>query len=292
MATRGLVGSCLLSLFATGIAAAQVVIVPPPVPVFVPDSVPVVVGPPSVTAVPTADARPTTDQRNYPPKDALPLGPRVIHERHYLSSSTNVSNYMASKSGQTYGPETMVVIRDFYITDEPAAKRSPPPPVGSTEDSKSSTSSPPKNSTDAQFGGILGDKGAPGVKVPNPADADKRNGNGGSSPTNRNYPPSDPDEKYGPPPPTELLAAEGTATSIHVASKNGGTPMAEMELNFVDLLGKHTDVKGRTDGKGQFDVKLAPSRWQVFLVVGENERRSLGVILVKPTPGDPFKLQF
>ena len=41
MATRGLVGSCLLSLFATGIAAAQVVIVPPPIPVFVPELSPI-----------------------------------------------------------------------------------------------------------------------------------------------------------------------------------------------------------------------------------------------------------
>jgi len=295
MATRGLVGSCLLSLFATGIAAAQVVIVPPPIPVFVPELVPVVVGPPPATAVvgappaaavPTGEVRPpSNDQRNYPPKDARPLGPRVVHERHYLSPTTNVSNYMATKSGQTYEPGTMLVVRDFYITDEPAAKKSPPP-VGSVEDSKTGVESPPKNSTDAQFDKMLGGKS--GVAVPNPSAADNGSRNGGTGRTN--YPPGN-EEFIGPPVPPERLAADAV-TSVVVASKNGGTPMAEMGVEFVDLAGEHPDVKGRTNGKGQFDARLAPSRWQVFLVVGDNERKSLGVILVKPTPGEPFKLQF
>jgi len=127
-----------------------------------------------------------------------------------------------------------------------------------------------------------------GVKPPDPSAADNGQRKTGES-SRINYPPND--EFIGPPRPPESLAGE-TATSVSVASRNGGTPMAEMELNFVDLAGKHADVKGRTDGKGEFQARLAPSRWQVFLVVGENERKSLGVVLVKPTPGEPFKLQF
>ena len=209
----------------------------------------------------------------------------------------NVSNYMASKSGQQYGPETVLVVRDYFITEEPPPRpTTTPPPVGAADDRKTSA---PRNSSDAEMDRMLGSerKEPPsGVRTPDPSAADngqrKSDGSGGTS--NRiNYPPGE--EFIGPPaPPTqgaEPLATDA-ATNVSVSSRNGGTPMAEMELNFVDLAGKHIDVKGRTDGKGEFQARLAPSRWQVFLVVGENERKSLGVILVKPTPGEPFKLQF
>src|SRR4051812_34556709 len=179
MATRGLVGSCLLSLWATGNAAAQVVVLSPPIPVFVPEPIPVVVGPPPTvgplpTVAPPTGAEPKAgpSQSNYPPateaQQQRQLGPRVIHERHYLSPTMNLSNYMASKSGQNYDAGTMLVIRDYYITDEPAPKKAPPP-VGSAEETKATDAQPPKNSSDAQFDGMLGDKNPSGLKVPNPA---------------------------------------------------------------------------------------------------------------------------
>jgi hypothetical protein len=313
MATRCLFGSCLLSLTATGVAVAQVVVLSPPIPVLFPAPVPVVIAPPSV-AVPAAEgqAQPpprATEQRNYPAGEQVQqperrFHPSIVHERHYLSPNMNVSNYLSAKPEPTYGPETRVVIRDFYITDEPPKSSGtgfPPPPVGTADDQKSTKSSPesgaPRNSTAAALDGMLNraDKSA-GVNVPHPSAAD--NGNRGNTTTGEgdrraNYPASE-SETYGPPaPPTlsERTVADG-ATRVVVASRNGGTPMAEMELNFVDLAGKHQDVKGRTDGKGQFQANLPQSRWQVFMVVGDDERRSLGVILVKPTPGEPFKLQF
>jgi hypothetical protein len=295
MTTRSFVGSCLLGLWATANAPAQVVVFSPPIPIFVPEPVPVVVGPPPAVAVPPGPATKTDAGRsNYPTSTDAETqrrpGPRVVHERHYLSPTMNVSNYMASKSSQQYGPETVLVVRDYFITDEPPPKSTTtPPPVGAAEDRRSTA---PKNSTDAEMDRMLGaerKETSTGVKAPDPSAAD--NGQRKTGDSGRiNYPPND--EFIGPPaPPAEPLAAQ-TATSVSVASRNGGTPMAEMELNFVDLVGKYNDVKGRTDGKGEFQARLAPSRWQVFMVVGENERKSLGVILVKPTPGEPFKLQF
>jgi hypothetical protein len=302
MTTRSIVGSCLLGLWATANASAQVVVLSPPIPVLIPEPIPVVVGPPPAVAVPAGTApagtAPKADstQSNYPAsteaQSQRPLGPRVVHERHYLSPTMNVSNYMASKSSQQYGPETVLVVRDYFVTDEPPPKASTtPPPVGSAEDRRSTA---PKNSTDAEMDRMLGTQSdrketSTGVKAPDPSAADNGQRKTGE-PGRINYPPND--EFIGPPrPPAEPLAVEN-ATRVSVASRNGGTPMAEMELNFVDLAGKHNDVKGRTDGKGEFRARLAPSRWQVFLVVGENERKSLGVILVKPSAGEPFKLQF
>jgi len=294
MATRSLVGSCLVTLAAAGAAAAQVVILGPPV--IIPAPVPVVVAPPVVeTETPppqhvTAE-KPSTDARQYPPgADAQPQrtpGPAIIHERHYLSPSMNVSHYLSTQPAPTYGPETRVVIRDFYITDEPPKKAatSSPPPVGTTDEKSSERSSEattPKNSTDTALNDLL-DKPKAGasspVKVPPPGPAEAN----GKTSSNRS--------EYGPPAPANLLDAE-VATMVTLASRNGGTPMADMELDFVDLTGKHPDAKGRTDGKGELQARLAPSRWQVYVVFGDNERRSLGVILVKPTAGDPFKLQF
>jgi hypothetical protein len=298
MTTRSLVGSCLLGLSASATAAAQVVVLSPPIPVVIAEPVPIVVGPPPAVAVPGAAPQKTDSaQSNYPAssegQSQRPLGPRVVHERHYLSPTMNVSNYMASKTAQQYGPETVLVVRDYFITDEPPPKSTTPPPVGAAEDQKTKSSTAPRNSTDAEMDRMLGAdrKESPtGVKAPDPSAADNGQRKTGASGGRINYPPNE--EFIGPPaPPAEPLATDA-ATGVSVVSRNGGTPMAEMELNFVDLASKHNDVKGRTDGKGEFQARLAPSRWQVFLVVGENERKSLGVILVKPTAGEPFKLQF
>jgi len=302
MATRSLVGSCLFGLLAAGTAAAQVVLLSPPMPVLIPAPLPVLVeAPPPVemgAPPPTTAAQPKPDdQRHYPPATQTErprrTSPAIIHERHYLSPNMNVSHYLSTQPAPTYGPETMVVIRDFYITDEPPKKGdSPPPPVGAADDkSKAPVVPAPRNSAGGDPGEVLsGNRPNPsGVNVPNPSAADnpRNNGNSGGSATKGNYPPGG--GEIGPPAPPNLLDPETTVT---LASRNGGTPMADLELNFVDLAGKHADVKSRTDGKGQLQMRLAPTRWQVYAVVGDNERRSLGIILVKPTPGEPFKLQF
>jgi hypothetical protein len=289
MTTRGVLGAYVLSLGFGATAFGQIVIYPDFVPVWIPSPVVVELVPVVAGQAPTGAPQAGGEARHYPPQQSQkPTPQRVVHERHYLSANQNVSNYLAAKPAQEYGPETTLIIRDYFITDEPVrAPRTTPGPVGNADDGMKAVPNDraPRNSTGPEFPDDKSSKSGT-VTAPNPSAADP---NGRREPlSERNYPPSD--EKLGPPAPPGLLGPE--PTSVVVASRNGGTPMAEMELNFVDLAGTNNDVKGRTDGKGEYQAKLAPSRWQVFLVIGENERKSLGVILVKPTPGEPFKLQF
>lgn len=287
MKTRAL-SAIGLFLACSGPASAQVVFLSDVLPYWAPfivEPAPILIQPQPVAAPP---AQQQGEVRQYPPAVQRPQTQRVIHERHYLKANQNVSNYLSAKPAPDYGPETTLVIREFFIDDEPAKKNEAvtPPPVGNKDDGMKPVRNDgaPKNSSDAT--GFPDDKGSTGVTPPNPAAADP-NGRRNAPPLGEsNDQPSR--EFYGPPAPPR----PSDSNASFVVASRGGTPMADMELNFVDLAGTNTDVKGRTDGKGEFKTNLPPSRWQVYLVFGNNERKSLGVILVKPTPGEPFKLQF
>jgi hypothetical protein len=284
-----------LFLACSGPASAQVVFLSDVLPYWAPfvvEPAPILHQPLPVALPQPVAAVPAQQQgevRQYPPAAQRPQTQRVIHERHYLKPSQNVSNYLSAKPAQDYGPETMLVIREFFIDDEPVKKSEAvtPPPVGNKDDGMKAVRNDgaPKNSSDA--GGFPDDKASTGVTAPNPAAADPNGRRSPPPPLGESNDPAN-REFYGPPAPPR----PSDSNAAFVVSSRGGTPMADMELNFVDLAGTNTDVKGRTDGKGEFKTNLPPSRWQVYLVFGDNERKSLGVILVKPTPGEPFKLQF
>jgi hypothetical protein len=237
------------------------------------------------------------------------LRPRIVHERHYIPKDTSISQYLSAQPQQDYGADVAVVIRDFYFVERTKQTteglENQNPPKGSTENN-------PLKDVVKRLDGEEPPSGKKnGLAVPDPSQADKPVDGPKSSTQTREREPSESPSQYGPkeapkktevpgtPDPNknkaenlEALATRWESVSGSVVSSRGGTALAELRLDFVNIEGRHNDSNVKTDSKGRFDVKLEVGKWQAFVQFDDGTRRPLGVVEVKPNSNEPVTFKF